>query len=155
MGVRKDDLTVSSENGGKAYIDSPNIEKYGVQEGYKDYSDYTSADKLYRNAKWEFDEDNEDRIDVPQLTISGKLIDLSKLAEYGAAEKLEIGDTVHVFDIDGTEYVQRVIEYQAIRWSRKRAIYQSGISDVIFLSDYGRQNGQQRIMQSGRLRITV
>ena len=83
-----DDLTVSSENGGKAYIDSPNIEKYGVQEGYKDYSDYTSADKLYRNAKWEFDEDNEDRIDVPQLTISGKLIDLSKLAEYGAAEKL-------------------------------------------------------------------
>ena len=74
-----DDLTVSSVNGGKAYIDSPNIEKYGVQEGYKDYSDYTSADKLYRNAKWEFDEDNEDRIDVPQLTISGKLIDLSKL----------------------------------------------------------------------------
>ena len=108
-----DDLTVSSVNGGKAYIDSPNIEKYGVQEGYKDYSDYTSAEKLYRNAKWEFDEDNEDRIDVPQLTISGKLIDLSKLAEYGAAEKLEIGDTVHVFDIDGTEYVQRVIEYQA------------------------------------------
>lgn len=108
-----DDLTVSSVNGGKAYIDSPNIEKYGVQEGYKDYSDYTSADKLHRNAKWEFDEDNEDRIDVPQLTISGKLIDLSKLAEYGAAEKLEIGDTVHVFDIDGTEYVQRVIEYQA------------------------------------------
>lgn len=108
-----DDLTVSSVNGGKAYIDSPNIEKYGVQEGYKDYSDYTSADKLYRNAKWEFDEDNEDRIDVPQLTISGKLIDLSKLAEYGDAEKLEIGDTVHVFDIDGTEYVQRVIEYQA------------------------------------------
>ena len=108
-----DDLTVSSVNGGKAYIDSPNIEKYGVQEGYKEYSDYTSATKLYRNAKWEFDEDNEDRIDVPQLTISGKLIDLSKLAEYGAAEKLEIGDTVHVFDIDGTEYVQRVIEYQA------------------------------------------
>ena len=108
-----DDLTVSSVNGGKAYIDSPNIEKYGVQEGYKDYSDYTSAAKLYRNAKWEFDEDNEDRIDVPQLTISGKLIDLSKLAEYGEAEKLEIGDTVHVFDIDGTEYVQRVIEYQA------------------------------------------
>ena len=108
-----DDLTVSSVNGGKAYIDSPNIEKYGVQEGYKDYSDYTSADKLYRNAKWEFEEDNEDRIDVPQLTISGKLIDLYKLAEYGAAEKLEIGDTVHVFDIDGTEYVQRVIEYQA------------------------------------------
>lgn len=108
-----DDLTVSSVNGGKAYIDSPNIEKYGVQDGYKDYSDYTSADKLYRNAKWEFEEDNEDRIDVPQLTISGKLIDLYKLAEYGAAEKLEIGDTVHVFDIDGTEYVQRVIEYQA------------------------------------------
>ena len=150
-----DDLTVSSVNGGKAYIDSPNIEKYGVQEGYKDYSDYTSAEKLYRNAKWEFDEDNEDRIDVPQLTISGKLIDLSKLAEYGEAEKLEIGDTVHVFDIDGTEYVQRVLSIRHIRWSRKRAIYQSGISDVIFLSEYGRQNRQQRNIQSGRQRITA
>ena len=114
-----DDLTVSSVNGGKAYIDSPNIEKYGVQEGYKDYSDYTSADKLYRNAKWEFDEDNEDRIDVPQLTISGKLIDLSKLAEYGAAEKLEIGDTVHVFDIDGTEYVQRRSRASGCKLGRK------------------------------------
>ena len=56
-----DDLTVSSVNGGKA-DHSPNIEKYGVQEGYKDYSDYTSAEKLLRNAKWEFDEDNEDSI---------------------------------------------------------------------------------------------
>ena len=28
-------------------------------------------------------------------------------------KRLKTGDTVHVFDIDGTEYVQRVIEYQA------------------------------------------
>lgn len=108
-----DDLTVASVNGGKAYIDSPNIAKYGVQEGYKDYSDYVSADKLLRNAKWEFDEDNEDRIDVPQLTISGKLIDLSKLNEYGDLERIDIGDTVHVFDLDGTEYTTRVVEMQA------------------------------------------
>lgn len=108
-----DDLTVASENNGKAYIDSPNIAKYGVQEGYKDYSDYVSADKLLRNAKWEFDEDNEDRIDVPQLTISGKLIDLSKLNEYGDLERIDIGDTVHVFDLDGTEYTTRVVEMQA------------------------------------------
>ena len=150
-----DDLTVSSVNGGKAYIDSPNIEKYGVQEGYKDYSDYTSAAKLYRNAKWEFDEDNEDRIDVPQLTISGKLIDLSKLAEYGDAEKLEIGDTVHVFDIDGTEYVQRVIEYQAYPLEPKESNISIGHIRRDFLSDYGRQNRQQRNMQSGRRRITA
>lgn len=108
-----DDLTVASVNGGKAYIDSPNIAKYGVQEGYKDYSDYVSADKLLRNAKWEFDEDNEDRLDVPQLTISGKLIDLSKLNEYGDLERIDIGDTVHVFDLDGTEYTTRVVEMQA------------------------------------------
>lgn len=108
-----DDLTVASVNGGKAYIDSPNIAKYGVQEGYKDYSDYVSADKLLRNVKWEFDEDNEDRLDVPQLTISGKLIDLSKLNEYGDLERIDIGDTVHVFDLDGTEYTTRVVEMQA------------------------------------------
>lgn len=108
-----DDLTVASKNNGKAYIDSPNITKYGVQEGYKDYSDYVSADKLLRNAKWEFDEENEDRIDVPQLTISGKLIDLSKLNEYGDLERIDIGDTVHVFDLDGMEYTTRVVEIQA------------------------------------------
>lgn len=111
-----EDLTIKHaklDNGqeyGKEYILSPNAEIYGVHEGYRDYSDYTEADKVYANALWEFDPDNEERIDIPQITITGKLIDLSKLEEYGDIEKIELGDTVHVYDIDGQEHVQRVIE---------------------------------------------
>lgn len=105
-----DDMTVSSVNGGKAYIDSPNIDLYGVHEGYRDYSDYTDPNKILANAQWEFAPDNEDRIDIPKLTITGKVIDLSKLEEYGDLEKIELGDTVHVIDVDGTEYTERVIE---------------------------------------------
>lgn len=95
---------------GKEYILSPNAEIYGIHEGCKDYSDYTEPEKVYANAMWEFDSDNEERIDIPKLTITGKLIDLSKLEEYGDIEKVELGDTVHVYDIDGQEYAQRIIE---------------------------------------------
>ena len=111
-----EDLTIKHaklDNGqeyGKEYILSPNAEIYGVHEGYRDYSDYTEPDKVYANALWEFDPENEERIDIPKITITGKLIDLSKLEEYGDIEKVELGDTVHVYDVDGQEYVQRVIE---------------------------------------------
>ena len=95
-------------------IDSPNIDLYGVHEGYRDYditvTDAASARELKAKAMWEFDEGNEDRIDMPQITITGKVIDLSKLSEYGELEKIELGDTVHVIDNDGTEYTERVIE---------------------------------------------
>lgn len=106
-------INAKLENGekyGKAYILSPNADIYGVHEGYRDYSDYTNPDKVYANAKWEFDPENKERIDIPKLTISGKLIDLSKLEEYGDIEKVELGDTVHVYDVDGNEYAERVIE---------------------------------------------
>lgn len=105
-----DDLTVKSVNNGKEYILSPNADIYGVHEGYKDYSDYTDPNKILANAKWEFDSENEERIDIPKITITGNLIDLSKLEEYGDIEKVELGDTVHVYDVDGVEHVQRVIE---------------------------------------------
>lgn len=126
-----EDLTIKhaklANNGeyGKEYILSPNAAIYGIHEGCKDYSDYTEPEKVLAHALWEFNgetEDNikpyggaiegvnEDRIDVPKLTISGNLIDLSKLEEYGDIMKVELGDTVHVYDLDGTEYVERVIE---------------------------------------------
>ena len=105
-----DDMPITSVNGDVAYIDSPNKAIYGIKEGYRDYSDYTDPDKLLTFAKWEFDPRNEDRIDIPRLTISGRVIDLSKLKEYGDIEKIELGDTVHVIDNDGTEYTQRVVE---------------------------------------------
>ncbi|NDO19928.1 hypothetical protein FMM68_09700 [Lachnospiraceae bacterium MD329] len=105
-----DDMHIGSVNGGKQYIDSPNKNLYGLYEGFKDYSDYTVPSKILANAKWEFDPKNEERIDIPKITITGKLIDLSKLEEYGDIEKVELGDTVHVYDADGNEYAERVIE---------------------------------------------
>lgn len=105
-----EDMPITSVNSSTAYIDSPNIDIYGIHEGYKDYSDYTDPNKILANAQWEFDADNEERIDIPKITITGKLIDLSKLEEYGDIEKVELGDTVHVYDVDGVEHVQRVIE---------------------------------------------
>lgn len=105
-----EDLHIGSVNGELAYIDSPMKEIYGVHEGYRDYSDYTEPAKIKEHALWEFNPENEDRIDIPKLTISGNLIDLSKLEEYGDIEKVELGDTVHVYDLDGTEYAERVIE---------------------------------------------
>ena len=105
-----DDMHIGSVNKGVQYIDSPNKYTYGVHEGYKDYSDYTDPSKILANARWEFDPENEERIDIPKITITGKLIDLSKLEEYGDMEKVELGDTVHVYDLDGNEYTERVIE---------------------------------------------
>lgn len=131
-----DDLTVKhakigkNREYGKEYILSPNAKIYGVHEGCRDYSDYREPEKVLANALWEFNgqsekeaEDeidisevfklngnNDDRIDVPKLTITGRMIDLSKLEEYGDIEKAELGDTVHVYDVDGNEYAERVIE---------------------------------------------
>lgn len=104
----KDDLHIGSVNDGVQYIDSENIGTYGVREGYRDYSDYTSPQKVFDNALWEFSEKNESRIDVPSMAISGTLIDLSKLVEYGDIKKVRLGDTVRVIDGD-IEYVQRVV----------------------------------------------
>lgn len=131
---------------GKEYILSPNAKIYGVHEGCRDYSDYKKPEKVLANALWEFNgqsekeaEDeidiseifklngnNDERIDIPKLTISGKLIDLSKLEEYGDIEKVELGDTVHVYDLDGTEYTERVIEGTWYPYEAKETVISIG-----------------------------
>jgi hypothetical protein len=65
-----------------------------------------------RRALWEFDSENEDRIDVPALNITGTFADISKLTGASA----EIGDTVTVLD-NGNEIPERVIktEYNPYR----------------------------------------
>lgn len=93
----QNDLPITSVNNGKPYIDSPNIETYGVRKGFMDYSDVESAGKLLERAKWEFDERNEERIDVPALTIEARALDLSVLPEYSKMPNIRIGDTVHLY----------------------------------------------------------
>ena len=120
------DLHIKSVNDGKAYIDSPNITAYGVYEGYKDYSDYVEPEDVLANAQWEFSPENEERIDIPKITITGKIIDLSKLAEYGEIEKIDLGDTVHVYDNDGTEHTERVIEMMCYPYEPKQSTISIG-----------------------------
>ena len=106
------DATITSYYG-QPYIDSnESIQKYGLKVGYKDYSDYSNPEDIYNHAMWEFDKTNADRIDVPHITIEGSFIDLSKLPEYGELEKAELGDSVIVQDIDGTEYRERIIKLE-------------------------------------------
>ena len=115
-----DDLTISSVNNGIPYIDSPNIAKYGVVEGYLNYSDYTDPAKIKAHAEWDLmSEDNFFRLDTPQLTITGDVIDLSKLAEYGDFEKIALGDTVHVQEKD-IMHDKRIINITYYPYSAKQ-----------------------------------
>ena len=120
------DLHIKSVNNGKEYIDSPNLAAYGVYAGYRDYSDYVEPEDVLANAQWEFSPENEERIDVPQITIIGKIIDLSKLKEYGEIEKIDLGDTVHVYDNDGTEHTERVIEMLCYPFEPKQSTISIG-----------------------------
>lgn len=117
----KDDLTISSVNGGKPYIDSKEgIEKYGIREAYRDYSDYDDPEKLRAFGEWDLKgEGNEFRLDRPQLTITGDVVDLSKLAEYGDFYKIALGDTVHVFE-DNIEHKQRIVSMTYYPYSAKQ-----------------------------------
>ena len=117
----KDDLTISSVNGGKPYIDSKEgIEKYGIREAYRDYSDYDDPEKLKAFGEWDLNgEGNEFRLDRPQLTITGDVVDLSKLAEYGDFYKIALGDTVHVFE-DNIEHKQRIVSMTYYPYSAKQ-----------------------------------
>lgn len=94
----QNDLHIGSVNSEKQYIDSPNTELYGIKEGFIDYNDINKAKDLLSRARFEFSEDNPGRIDVPKITLDGKLVDLSKLSEYSEFEKINIGDTVYITD---------------------------------------------------------
>lgn len=105
----KDDLHIGSVNDGVQYIDSAYAEVYGIREGYKEYSEYSTPTDVMNRALWEFDSQNRDRIDIPHINISGTITDLSKTAVYGNAGKLNIGDEVCISD--GHEKVyERVIK---------------------------------------------
>ena len=117
----KDDLTISSVNGGKPYIESEEgIEKYRIREAYRDYSDYDDPEKLKAFGEWDLKgEGNDFRLDRPQLTITGDVVDLSKLAEYGDFYKIALGDTVHVFEGD-IEHKKRIVSMKYYPYSAKQ-----------------------------------
>lgn len=106
----KDDAHIGSVNNNIQYIDSLNTVLYGVREGYRDYSDYIEPSDILAHAKWEFNPDNVDRIDVPEINISGEFIDLSKLS-WGDLYAVELGDGVTVDD-HGNLISERIIRME-------------------------------------------
>ena len=105
----KDNLEITNATAnedGEMYILSTNWGRYGIIDGYRDYSDYVDPDLLMERALWEFDEENPNRLDVPSVNISGSVADLSRVGEN--VEKLGLGDGVKVIDGD-EEFVERVI----------------------------------------------
>lgn len=113
-----EDLHIGSVNNGVQYIDSPNTAIYGIKSGFKDYSDYKEAGDVLNRGLWEFDPENEQRIDVPSINITGKLIDLSKLAEYGEEMRVNIGDRVTVDDGD-SKITERIIRLESYPYEPK------------------------------------
>ncbi len=105
-----DDAHIGSVNGGTQFIDSPMKSVYGIRCGYRNYSDYTDPEGILERAEWEFSSENENRIDVPSVNITGTYADISKLAEY-SGEKLSIGDRVDICD-NGAVISERVIRME-------------------------------------------
>ncbi len=106
----KDDLDISTYHG-TAYIDSQqSIKKYGVREGYVDFSDIDKPKDLYNAGIWQFSADNVDRIDVPKYSITVDFLELERMRGYAGTHKINLGDTVTVYDRDyyNTTTKQRV-----------------------------------------------
>lgn len=78
------------------YIESAeSIALYGERVGYVNFADVDNLEELQNKALWLINENNPDRIDMPTTTITCSVIDLNKL---GIQQKIEIGDTVRIFD---------------------------------------------------------
>lgn len=60
---------------------------------------------------------NEERIDIPNLNISGELIDLSKISDYDFM-KLNLGDRVRIY-YDGDIYYERIIKTERYPYEPK------------------------------------
>ena len=103
-----EDMTIGSVYG-QNYVDSPNIQIYGLKSGYKDYSDYTDVYDLYYNACWEFDSQNPERIDVPSVSVTGSVRDLANYSKGGDIYSVSLGDMVTVIDEKGTPLSERII----------------------------------------------
>lgn len=150
-----EDAHIGSVNGGVQYIDSANAALYGVREGYADYSDYTSPRMIYNRAMWEFDSENPERIDVPDINISGSLIDLSKIAEYGDAEKISLGDTVYVSDGEMV-YRERVIKIERFPYEPMQTQISIGRvkKDLFFyLNQIGSFSSKYKKVSSGKGKV--
>lgn len=111
------DLHIGSVNNNVQYIDSPNINNFPLREGYIDFDDIDTPEKLLEIAKEKFATDNPERIDIPKYSVNVSLI--------ATANDIPImlGDIVKVYDPQyNITSLQRVIseEYYPFEPNRSR-----------------------------------
>jgi phage minor structural protein len=123
----KDDMTI----GAIPYIDSPNIALYGIRKGFKDYDHVTNKTELLRLAQWEFDSNNINRIDVPDLSYSVSFIELYKI--WGSKFKINLGDTVKLKDSTlEIATLQRIIKYEYYPYSPQQSAITLGRPPITY-----------------------
>jgi hypothetical protein len=90
----KDSLDLTSTDEGRMYTDSNNIDKYGIKEGCMEWSNISDPEMLYAQALWMFSGNNQNRIDVPSVSITCKYIDLC--AKKDKARTVHLGQKVNI-----------------------------------------------------------
>lgn len=113
----KDDLTI----GEIPYIDSLEAQElYGIIEGYKSYENITNPSELLAKGQFEFSVDNNNRIDIPNFSLSLGVAELSKLNIDG--QEFKIGDRVKVVDsVFNLIMTLRVIKYDKYPLNHKKS----------------------------------
>lgn len=97
----KDDLHIDSITAGnRQYIDSPNIAKFGIKEGYAEFSEIEEPEELLQAAQWQFSENNLERVDVPKYAFDIDWVDISRSPECAGKQPVNLGDIVDVHDRD-------------------------------------------------------
>lgn len=95
----KDGLGLPASAAPNGYIESQEgIERWGVVEGYRSYSDIDDKNKLLQKAQYCFSEDNPERLDMPARNYQASILDIAKL--HGDGFKIGLGDTVNIIDGD-------------------------------------------------------
>jgi phage minor structural protein len=153
----QDDLDISTVNDGKQYIDSPMVEKIGVYEGFSNFDECEEPDELLKLAKWQFSEDNLERIDIPKYTMTVGYVDVCEAYKYHNLNRPSIGDRVEIFDKSmNTKTLQRIITTKIYPFEPRKSTIEVGHPQVTidsFFKDIATTNIIQKIQRNGKKEI--
>lgn len=153
----QDDLDISTVNNGKQYIDSPMVEKIGVYEGFSNFDECEEPDELLKLAKWQFSEDNLERIDIPKYTMTVGYVDVCEAYKYHNLNRPSIGDRVKIFDKSmNTKTLQRIITTKIYPFEPGKSTIEVGHPQVTidsFFKDIATTNIIQKIQRNGKKEI--
>lgn len=153
----QDDLDISTVNNGKQYIDSPMVEKIGVYEGFSNFDECEDPDELLKLAKWQFSEDNLERIDIPKYTMTVGYVDVCEAYKYHNLNSPSIGDRVKIFDKSmNTKTLQRIITTKIYPFEPRKSTIEVGHPQVTidsFFKDIATTNIIQKIQRNGKKEI--